>query len=113
MSGDDFDFSEAVLELEQDLQRASLDAADYGVEAMQQHHPYQDRTYALSGGMHVEPDDEEAVMVIPADYASFVDKGTSRSRAYPFTPLGEHAAEEALEQSVARALQAFAQKVTG
>lgn len=111
------DVNEAALECEKDMGAASLAAADYGVRVMQESHPYTDRTYNLSGGMHTEPVNgpngaPEAEIVVPATYAKYVDEGTSRNRPYPFTPLGAHAAGEALEQEAEKALDAFGNKIS-
>lgn len=107
----------AMHELREDLAQASLAAADAGVSEMQANHPYTDRTYQLSGGMHAAAvdgsDGREAEMRTQAEYASFVDKGTSRNRPYPFTPNGEAAAEKELEQLAKSAAQSFASKVSG
>jgi hypothetical protein len=111
-------WSAVVHDLEDDLARGSLDAADYGVSTMQESHPYQDRTYNLSGSMHVVPatDGEgkrEAELRVDAEYASFVDQGTSRNRAYPFMSLGEHAAAEALQTNAQAAADAAAARMNG
>ena len=107
----------AAAEADRDLDAAAAKAAEYGVQTMQASHPYQDQTYNLSGSMVVEPVEGargrlEADMVIPAPYAKYVDEGTSRNRAYPFTPLGRHVAEEALEQEAESALARYAGKVS-
>jgi hypothetical protein len=107
-----------VHDLEDDLARGSLDAADYGVSTMQESHPYQDRTYNLSGSMHVVPATDadgkrEAELQVDAEYASYVDQGTSRSRAYPFMALGEHAAEEALQTNAQSAADVASEKMNG
>lgn len=99
----DLDWARAVSEFDEDLAQACLDSADAGVAEMQANHPYTDRTYALSGEMHTEPvadtDGKQiAEMVIPASYASFVDKGTAHAKAYPFTPQGERTAADRLDE---------------
>ena len=104
--------------LKEDLGRDSMDAADYAVSTMQQSHPYQDRTYGLSGGMHAveatnETGDREAELRVDAEYASFVNDGTSRAQPYPFMPLGEHAAGEALQTNAERSVEAACQKMNG
>jgi hypothetical protein len=102
---------EARLELEQDLARASLEAADAGVGAMQASHPYADRTCQLTGSMTAQPvttaDGVEAVIQVAAPYASFVDKGR-----FAFTATGEEAAARSLEELAAAAVDAFARKVS-
>jgi hypothetical protein len=100
-------WSAVVHDLEDDLARGSLDAADY-----------EDRTYNLSGSMHVVPATDadgkrEAELQVDAEYASYVDQGTSRSRAYPFMALGEHAAEEALQTNAQSAADVASEKMNG
>lgn len=115
------------------LRGASLEAAAAGILAARQDHPYTDRTFHLSGegdggddeNSHAEQstrggsrngpqDEDEAKMVWPVRYAGFVDKGTSRSRAYPFTPIAEQIAENVLgnasEQAVDDACREFDSK---
>lgn len=114
----DRNWLEAAHYLEQDSAQAALTAADEAVATMQERHPYQDRTYNLSGGMHGEPAGNptigaegetvhEATIVIPAEYASFVDKGTSRARPYPFTPRGEAQAERTVTREERAAVERF------
>ena len=84
---------------------------------MQDNHPYQDQTGNLTNNMHVEganaPDGTpEAEVVVPEEYAAYVNDGTSRNRAYPFMPLGEYAAEEALHDNTAKALARYAERIT-
>src|ERR1043166_3002481 len=78
-----------------DTDNAAKNAADEGVKAEQADHPYTDRTRNPTGSAHVEPADggEGFDMVWPAPYANFVDKGTSRAKASPFTPIAEERAE--------------------
>lgn len=71
-------------------------AADAGIEAEQTNHPYQDRTYNLSGSAHVEIANDGADMVWPAEYASYVNDGTERAKPYPFVPIASDAAEAML-----------------
>lgn len=111
------DVAYAAHELDADLLSGAHDAADYGVRSMQENHPYTDRTRHLTDDMFVDdatgPDGErEADMVIPADYARYVDEGTSRSLAYPFTPLGEHTASEALDANSEQAVARFVAKIS-
>jgi hypothetical protein len=106
----------AAEDLDADAQRASLAAADDAVRAMQERHPYTDRTYNLSGGMHAYEVPEAnvgdavefaALIDVPADYASFVDQGTTRSKPYPFTPRGEDAAERTATREARAAVDRF------
>ena len=112
----DLDIALAVHELDEDLGQACLDGADAGVAEMQANHPYTDRSYRLSGEMHAEPVDENgkrhAEMVIPAPYASYVDRGTSHAKPYPFTPQGEKAAEDKLHELAEKAVAEFCAKLT-
>ena len=89
------------------LRKVSMKAAEAGILEARTDHPYTDRTFHLSGlgdggddtNSHAtETDDGEAYMVWPVPYASFVDKGTSRSRPYPFTPQAEDKAAEVLQR---------------
>jgi len=102
--------------LEHDADRAAHNAGDEGVKAEQADHPYTDRTYNLSASAHVEPTDdgEPGVdMVWPADYASYVNDGTERSRPYPFVPIAEERAEQVLNYDLINAVDAFRDKVGG
>lgn len=97
------DWGATVDELESDLRDASREAATAGVQEAQNNHPYTDRTYQLTETAHVEPYKDVdgagvADMVWSKDYASFVDKGTSRSGPYPFTPQASERAESSLER---------------
>jgi hypothetical protein len=87
-----------IAHLEGELQVASWQAASDGVSAERRDHPYTDRTYDLTNTATPESDENgEADMVWPQEYASFVDEGTSRSAAYPFTPLAKDAAAKSIE----------------
>jgi hypothetical protein len=103
-------------DLEQNAALAAYGAAEEGVRVMQARHPYTDRTYGLSMSMCVAPeadrhdgDDVErcAAIEVRADYASFVDRGTSRAKPYPFTPRGEDAAERAATRYANVAVKQF------
>ncbi len=93
-----------------DLVDCVLDASVAGVEAMQQTHPYTDRTNKLTLGMHCKlfgPQTKSfkcAVIQFKAPYAKFVNDGTVKTKAYPFLPLGEKVAEDKLEKCVDDAL---------
>lgn len=113
-------------QLEADLRHGVLLAAAAGVAEAQQNHTYQDhrdpkRSHREGGDLgltdtaHAElveggslESGIEAEMVWPAGYASYVDKGTSRARAFPFTAQAEKVAEEKLEENVDRAVDTFA-----
>lgn len=110
-------------ELERDSRGAASQGAHAGVEKMQADHPYTDRTYNLTQSMaavdfvpDVETDDgieHGAEIVVGAEYASFVDRGTSRSRPYPFTPKAERAAEREAMRAERDALRNFRRAVKG
>jgi hypothetical protein len=119
-----------IAHLEADLREATLDAAAAGVKAAQREHSYTDhrdpkRSHHYRGSLgltdtaHAEQPRVgglragiEAIMAWPAPYAVFVDKGTSRARAYPFTPTAEQAAKASLDTGVRRALETFARAVS-
>jgi hypothetical protein len=110
------DVAYAAHELGADLLAGAHDAAEYGVKSMQDSHPYTDRTRHLTDDMFVGdatgPDgDAEAEIVVPAEYGAYVNYGTSRSRPYPFVPLGEHTAEEALVANTDKAVAKYAAKI--
>ena len=103
----------AMPELEANVERANIQAAEEGIRAAQTEHPYTDRTGDLTGEAHVEPDGNgKALMVWPMEYATFVDEGTSRAAAYPFTPLAEKVAADALPAKVEAAVEEFAATIT-
>ena len=102
----------AVSDARTDLVEASLDAAAAGVREAQDNHPYTDRTYGLTGDSHTEQaDDGEAEMVWPAEYAGFVDEGTSRNRPYPFTPQARERAEAELQRKTQDVADGIAARV--
>lgn len=118
-------FKRAIESLEADVRGAVLDAAGAGILAAQEDHPYQDhrepgKSYAAKGALgltdtsHAEQrragsqsSGFEAEMVWPAPYANFVDRGTSRSEPYPFTPIATTTAEIVLNDQVALAVANF------
>lgn len=99
----------ALHDLTEELHHAGMDAAEQGVLAAKQEHPYTDRTGDLTGNAHAEEDLAQGggIMTWPEDYASYVDKGTSRARPYPFTPRAQSAAEFALEAKTQEAIDRF------
>lgn len=108
--------SEALDFLSQALPQACVDAGDAAVSAMQLSHPYQDRTYRLSGGMRCRLGRRTrwaalANVTFNAPYAGYVNDGTSRSRAYPFLPIGEAAAAPVLEDRMSRALDIYCKMI--
>lgn len=109
---------EAVTELLNDVALAVRNAAEEGVREATVNHPYTDRTYRLSttaraSAMSRGKFEKEVDMVWPAPYAGFVDEGTSRSKAYPFTPQASAKAEETLERDVDAAVDKFVRKLGG
>lgn len=97
-----------------DLIEVGLDAAREGVATAQAEHAYTDRTHNLTNNAHVEQEyDGEAYMVWPEEYATFVDKGTSRNAAYPFTPVAEARAEMVLDHGATAATDALAERMKG
>lgn len=102
--------------LEHATDRAAANAADEGVRAEQEDHPYQDRTQTLTGSAHVEPSDDSdpgCDMVWPADYASFVNDGTERAKAFPFVPIAEKRAKQVMNYDLANAVDVFKDKLSG
>lgn len=113
-------WNDATAHLDQNAQFVALYAAEGAVQAMQKRHPYTDRTGTLSGTMHAEREGDTvldgdrahvAQAVVPADYASYVNNGTSRSRAFPFLPRGEQAAQRIGEREMDDACDQFAREV--
>lgn len=100
---------EAETALADDLHRAGVQAAKDGVALARASHPYEDRTGDLTGEAHVEEDHTTGggLMTWPVDYASYVDKGTSRARAYPFTPKAIKLAAVMLREGVNEAIAKF------
>lgn len=96
-------------EFAEDLHKAGLKAAKDGVELARASHRYTDRTGELTGEAHVEEDHATGggIMTWPADYASYVDKGTSRAKAYPFTPKAKKLAAVMLNEGVQNAVSKF------
>ena len=103
--------------LRDDLADASFDAAAAGVEAATDMHTYEDHTYQLTerGIPRREYDnatsDLIAEMIWEAEYASFVDEGTVRSKAYPFTPAALAAAEPELDRLAGEAAERFRTRI--
>jgi hypothetical protein len=103
--------------LKHEARIAATYAADDGVRAMQDRHPYQDRTGMLSGDQHTyevppqfvsgDGDVFETEIVVNQPYASFVDKGTVHAKAHPFTPIAERAAKSTAEREAREAVQRF------
>lgn len=93
------DLERALDELEHDVDRVAHEAAEQGVQAEQADHPYEDQTYELSGGAHVEElsggDELErgVAMTWPAKHASFVQQGTKEKRVELADQLGEERAK--------------------
>lgn len=110
------EFAQATRVLKADLSDMSLQAAEAGVKEAKRNHPYTDRTHNLTDEAFAAPAIDRqgqtvADMVWPEDYASFVNKGTSRSKAYPFTPQAEERAEQALKSGVDIAVAHFTDRI--
>lgn len=99
----------ATEELSSDLHRAGVAAAEGGVAAAKERHPYEDRTGDLTGEARAIPNEAigGADMTWPEDYASYVDEGTSRAKPYPFTPLATQVADRDLEHGAREAVEKF------
>lgn len=102
--------------LEGDLALMSIQAAEAGVSEAKRNHPYTDRTGDLTGEATVLKEfdsrgNTEAEMLWPENYASFVDKGTSRAKPYPFTPQAVERAEQALKSGVDISIAHFADRI--
>lgn len=96
--------------LERDVERASKDAAEYGLRAATNNHTYQDHTPVdgLTDSARVEEDPRGGYLILwPVEYASFVDQGTSRARAFPFSPVATKAARGKLEHDAEEAIADF------
>lgn len=104
---------------QEDLRRKLADdnyeSAREGIEAAQARHPYTDRTRVLSFTAHPEHEQGsgDAFMFWPAEYGSYVDEGTSRNKAYPFTPMAEYAAESVLNKKVETDVDDFCRTIEG
>jgi hypothetical protein len=111
-----FDVGTALSYLSQDIHEAVVAAGEDAVIAMQQRHPYQDRTQFLTGGMYCRPFGRntrlraEAAVLFQAPYAKFVNDGTAKSKPYPFIPTGERAADISLRKRCLNALGTFCRK---
>jgi hypothetical protein len=93
-------------EIGRDLGRAVKLSAEEGAAHARENHPYTDRSSNLTlsiGGYLVEQSElgAEGEIEAKADYASYVDKGTSRSKPYPFMDEAEKVANQALERETA------------
>lgn len=98
-------------QLGKDLEEATLLAAKDGIESEKASHPYQDRTGDLTGEAHANAMARGAAMIWGQRYSSFVNNGTSRSAAYPFTPLAERTAENSLNVRAAYAAEDLVTKM--
>lgn len=52
----------------------------------------------------------EAIVTFDAPYAGWVNDGTSKSKPYPFIPVGMAAARDTLDQLCGDALTSFCQR---
>lgn len=104
---------EITLEMAKDVEAACEEA----IAEVQGEHPYQDHTYHLTDTATAKLESSDyrgatGVLVWPMDYASYVDQGTSRAKAYPFVERTTDHADRILlfrtESSVDRALTRLA-----
>lgn len=88
----------AMVDLQHDLDEASTEAAQAGVDAVKASHPYTDRTGDLTGTARQEKNYVlgGADMVWPEDYADFVD----RKKTFNFTANASRVAEAELRAKV-------------
>lgn len=112
---------EGLEELEAALDRAEVDIRDGVVRAVEravvegageayQRHTYQDQTGNLTDSIDARMTDEggedeyttgaAGVIEAKAPYASFVENGTSRSKARPFMSFAYEKAERVLEREI-------------
>lgn len=88
-------------------------SAAAAITEMQSNHPYTDRTWLLTRGMRLKRFGRmtrtraEAIVTFEAEYANIVNNGSWKSKAYPFLPQGERAAERQLIISGFEALGRF------
>lgn len=99
-------------EMADGLRFAVKKAAEEGAEYAQRNHTYTDRTYDLTRGttgrlLTFDRDSATAVLEWDEDYASYVDQGTRRSRAFPFSQEATLVAESELNHE----LHALAERV--
>lgn len=106
-------------ELMPDMADGCAVACDAAVAAMQASHPYQDRTYCLSGGMHTVQrtklgrDGVEAQVQFVAPYAGILDSPDWLGGRFNFTQVGETAAAPVHEACISDALGRFCARVAG
>lgn len=114
----DGDWYRAYDELSNDLEYATVQAGEAGIEEMQRNHPYTDRTYQLSGGMHITDGERTRMRCTKyidflAPYARYVNDGTAKSRPYPFLPQGVEAAQKRLDECMQQSLDHFCRVLAG
>lgn len=106
----------AYYDLQDELADASFIAAGVGVAEAQAKHPYTDRTGNLTGTATpadtIDQGERGALMAWPMPYGTYVDEGTTRSKAYPFTPVAADAAETSLQGLTEVAAERFARRLS-
>lgn len=118
ISGFEADIVRGMENLTHDLEWMVTQAGEAGIEEMQHNHPYTDQTYKLSGGMHITDGDFTRTRCTKyidflAEYAGFVNDGTSKSKAYPFLPQGITAAQKRLDECASDALASYCRTLSG
>jgi hypothetical protein len=101
------------------LRGASLAAAKAGIEEARANHPYTDRTTSLSQDSYAEQVDVDGALMaemvwappVRPVYASYVNEGTTRNKAYPFTPQAERKAQEVLEHETIEVVNAVVAEI--
>lgn len=91
-------------------------ASDAGAAEARARHPYMDRTGDLTRSTEgdepvVRGRSVEGGISADEDYASYVDRGTSRAKAYPFMIFAESEAKKVLPVEAEKAAEAFAEKM--
>lgn len=94
------------------------ESCEAGIREMQANHPYTDRTFLLSGGMHITEGKRTRTRCTKyidfmAPYAGYVNDGTSKSQPYPFLPQGIEAAQRNLDERMNSAMDRYCRTVAG
>jgi hypothetical protein len=100
-----------LVELERDLDAASTESAQAGLDAIKADHPYTDRTGDLTSTSHTEKNYAlgGADMVWPEEYAGFVDG----KRGFNFTKRASDVAKTELVAKVEQVAQGAGSKFGG
>lgn len=111
----------ASADLDRALASSVDDAAEKGIVAFTDAHPYTDRTFNLTASARVEPSDRTEA---PGETARDMVWGGDESEApyavyveamdnYQFTPVAREEAERVLQRDVEYAVDLFEQKLSG